>query len=260
MRPVRRNAQREHRTDVARWQRAPECAVARPSSALIRRILDRAASSIEYMQLSSSAPCCVLWCLGCFLPRCVVCGLQPGAPSTSICAQCESDFFAAETARCERCAIRMRNVKHGRSAHLRALPGRDAALRYNDDTGRLCFARRRNGDGAEVHRPTGPRAILWATAGESIISNVAFRERWCCHPGAACVRAHASARIQSIAPHSARFCVGRRPPSRRRPIAARPAYRASTNSRVERAAAQHSRRVCRRRKRSADNPFSSSMT
>ena len=29
----------------------------------------------------------------------------PGAPATSICTQCEADFFAAETARCERCAI-----------------------------------------------------------------------------------------------------------------------------------------------------------
>ena len=39
--------------------------------------------------------------------RCVVCELQPGAPVTSICTQCEADFFAAETARCERCAICM---------------------------------------------------------------------------------------------------------------------------------------------------------
>ena len=37
--------------------------------------------------------------------RCVVCELHPGAPATSICTQCEADFFAAETARCERCAI-----------------------------------------------------------------------------------------------------------------------------------------------------------
>lgn len=39
--------------------------------------------------------------------RCVVCELQPGAPVTSICTQCEADFFAAETMRCERCAICM---------------------------------------------------------------------------------------------------------------------------------------------------------
>ena len=37
--------------------------------------------------------------------RCVVCELHPGAPATSICTQCEADFFAADTARCERCAI-----------------------------------------------------------------------------------------------------------------------------------------------------------
>jgi ComF family protein len=37
--------------------------------------------------------------------RCVVCELQPGALATSICKQCEADFFSAETARCERCAI-----------------------------------------------------------------------------------------------------------------------------------------------------------
>ena len=38
--------------------------------------------------------------------RCVVCGLQPGASSTSICAPCETDFFAAGASRCKRCAIR----------------------------------------------------------------------------------------------------------------------------------------------------------
>jgi ComF family protein len=46
-------------------------------------------------------------------PHCVVCGLQPGAASTTICAQCESDFFSAEISRCKRCAIRMRTVKYG---------------------------------------------------------------------------------------------------------------------------------------------------
>ncbi|HKO66957.1 MAG TPA: ComF family protein [Burkholderiaceae bacterium] len=46
-------------------------------------------------------------------PRCVVCGLQPGASSTSICAQCETDFFATKASRCERCAIRMSDVRPG---------------------------------------------------------------------------------------------------------------------------------------------------
>ncbi len=45
--------------------------------------------------------------------RCVVCELQPGAPATSICTQCEADFFAAETARCERCAICVPRGKTG---------------------------------------------------------------------------------------------------------------------------------------------------
>ena len=46
--------------------------------------------------------------LGRLVPaRCVVCGLQSSAASASICAQCETDFFAAETLRCERCAIRI---------------------------------------------------------------------------------------------------------------------------------------------------------
>ena len=40
-------------------------------------------------------------------PRCVVCDLQPAAMAGSICTQCEADFFAAKTARCERCAIRL---------------------------------------------------------------------------------------------------------------------------------------------------------
>ena len=45
--------------------------------------------------------------------RCVVCELQPGDASTSICTQCEADFFAAETARCERCAIGIPHAKTG---------------------------------------------------------------------------------------------------------------------------------------------------
>ena len=43
--------------------------------------------------------------------RCVVCELQPGARSTSICTQCETDFFATETVRCERCALRLPESK-----------------------------------------------------------------------------------------------------------------------------------------------------
>ena len=45
--------------------------------------------------------------------RCVVCELQPGAPATSICTQCEADFFGAITARCERCAICVPGGKAG---------------------------------------------------------------------------------------------------------------------------------------------------
>ena len=48
-----------------------------------------------------------------FSPVCVVCELQPGVPSTSICTQCESDFFAAEVARCERCALRLSEGRSG---------------------------------------------------------------------------------------------------------------------------------------------------
>ena len=43
-------------------------------------------------------------------PQCVVCELHPGAAATSICTDCEADFFAASLARCERCAIR---IPHG---------------------------------------------------------------------------------------------------------------------------------------------------
>ncbi|MEO8187060.1 MAG: ComF family protein [Burkholderiaceae bacterium] len=46
-------------------------------------------------------------------PPCVVCGLEPGAPSTSICQHCETDFFALETARCERCALRLPGANSG---------------------------------------------------------------------------------------------------------------------------------------------------
>ena len=37
-------------------------------------------------------------------PRCVVCALKPGSP---VCAGCEHDFFAPDTHRCERCALRL---------------------------------------------------------------------------------------------------------------------------------------------------------
>jgi ComF family protein len=40
-------------------------------------------------------------------PQCVVCELHAGAPATSICAHCETDFFALGIDRCERCAIRL---------------------------------------------------------------------------------------------------------------------------------------------------------
>ena len=69
------------------------------------------ASSIQYMQLCSIEPMLRSVAYRLLPPRCVVCELQPGTPTTSICPQCESDFFAAETARCERCAIRLPDGK-----------------------------------------------------------------------------------------------------------------------------------------------------
>lgn len=46
-------------------------------------------------------------------PQCVVCELHAAAPATSICAQCETDFFAPDAARCECCAIRLPVVQPG---------------------------------------------------------------------------------------------------------------------------------------------------
>ena len=46
-------------------------------------------------------------------PSCVVCGLEPGAPTTSICQHCETDFFGLEPARCERCAICLPDANSG---------------------------------------------------------------------------------------------------------------------------------------------------
>lgn len=40
-------------------------------------------------------------------PQCVVCELHPVAPATLICSNCETDFFAPDVERCERCAIRL---------------------------------------------------------------------------------------------------------------------------------------------------------
>lgn len=37
--------------------------------------------------------------------RCVVCELQPGMPETSLCEECERDFFSASKSRCECCSI-----------------------------------------------------------------------------------------------------------------------------------------------------------
>lgn len=39
-----------------------------------------------------------------FAPRCVVCGLEPGAP---LCGGCERDFFTPDAARCQRCGLRL---------------------------------------------------------------------------------------------------------------------------------------------------------
>lgn len=39
--------------------------------------------------------------------RCVVCEMQRGTPLTSLCGECEADFFPASRTRCERCAISM---------------------------------------------------------------------------------------------------------------------------------------------------------
>ncbi len=44
-------------------------------------------------------------------PRCVVCELRHGLGATSICAQCEADFFPTSSARCERCAITVRGSR-----------------------------------------------------------------------------------------------------------------------------------------------------
>lgn len=43
-------------------------------------------------------------------PSCVVCELQSGTQATSICTECEADFFSISERRCERCAIRLPGV------------------------------------------------------------------------------------------------------------------------------------------------------
>ena len=168
MRLVRRNVQREHQTDGARWRRAPEFAAARPSSALVRRILDRAASSIEYMQLSSVGPMLRSLAHRLLPTRCVVCGLQPGAPSASICAALRSRLFCPRNRALRALRDSPSERQIGRAAHLRALPGRYAALRYNDDAGRLCFAV----DGMVMALKFTARLdlalIFWATVGEAV--------------------------------------------------------------------------------------------
>lgn len=46
-------------------------------------------------------------------PQCVVCELHRGTAASSICAECESDFFGSGIERCERCAIRLSVEKTG---------------------------------------------------------------------------------------------------------------------------------------------------
>jgi hypothetical protein len=54
--------------------------------------------------------------------------------------------------------------------------------------------------------------FLWHAVDKSIVSAVAFHRAMPLSSGAARVRAHTTARIQSIAAHSSCFCVGSRPP------------------------------------------------
>jgi ComF family protein len=67
----------------------------------------------------------------CLAPRCAVCGIAPGAP---LCAGCAADFFAADAARCARCALRIvqagDDVVCGRC--LREPPHFDATLALAD--------------------------------------------------------------------------------------------------------------------------------
>ncbi len=65
------------------------------------------------MQLSSSTSCSVLWRLGCFLCAVSCADFNPVSRRLRSAQQCETDFFATDTPRCERCAIRLLHVKSG---------------------------------------------------------------------------------------------------------------------------------------------------
>lgn len=70
-----------------------------------------------------------------FPPQCAVCELHAGAPATSICAHCETDFFAADIDRCERCAIRLPETQPGAricGRCLTAVPDFDATTTLAD--------------------------------------------------------------------------------------------------------------------------------
>ena len=91
-------------------------------------------------------------------PPCVVCGLEPGAPATSICRHVEPDFFP-----CKPRARALRDNATRRQFGAPRVCGRclaETPPRYDDDAGRLRFADRWNGHGVEVHRSIGPRQFL----------------------------------------------------------------------------------------------------
>ena len=167
-------------------------------------------------------------------PRCVVCGLQPGAASTSICAAVRIRLFCRRN-----CALRaLRDTHTGRpNPARRASAGAAWPIRRTSIQRSTLADYVSPVDGMVMALKFTARLDLAQFFGQLLASRSAAMppsaQRWRCHPGAARVRAHASARIQSIAPHRACFRVGRRPPSHRRSIASRPTHRATTNSRAE---------------------------
>lgn len=66
---------------------------------------------------------------GYWRPRCAVCLLEPGTP---LCAGCERDFFAADSPRCVRCAIRVSAAERTCGQCLAQPPPFDATVALAD--------------------------------------------------------------------------------------------------------------------------------
>ena len=176
-------------------------------------------------------PCCAR-CASRLLPHSASCARLHAARTyrASICAHCETDFFACRrstVANDARYALPVRRLDAPAyaGAVLPTLPHFDATTTL----GGLRFAGRRHGDGAEIHRATGPGATF---------SDSCWRRRLSALPAPHAARVSSSLCRWRSSEYGSADSINRttshalsrrsRSPARGRSIAARPTYPAAT--------------------------------